>query len=312
MSKYVSFKGAVTELITPFTAAGEVDYELLRGEVEYQIKAGIAALFTNGLASEALSLTTDELIETTRVVVEAAKGRVPVMGNIACNTFMDGLTVLRGYEAAGVDAISIEQPCVYGFTQPALIEYFGDLCKATKLPVCIYNAPQTNNTLAPATVAKLFHENENLYYYKESTIDFVHIQNTMRLIGHDREMEFLNGSDATTYPVMLLGGKGVVSLISAVFPEPIIKLCNLMLEGKTPGSPRPAGLCAPNPRSSQVRPLRGGLQICFQPDRRAPGLHAQAPGRALRCGQGQDQGQPHQAGPHPVENRERRGYNRTA
>ena len=233
MSKYVSFKGAVTELITPFTAAGEVDYDMLRGEVEYQIKAGIAALFTNGLASEALSLTTDELIETTRVVVEAAKGRVPVMGNIACNTFMDGLKVLRGYEAAGVDAISIEQPCVYGFTQPALIEYFGDLCKATKLPVCIYNAPQTNNTLAPATVAKLFHENENLYYYKESTIDFVHIQNTMRLIGHDREMEFLNGSDATTYPVMLLGGKGVVSLISAVFPEPIIKLCNLMLEGKT-------------------------------------------------------------------------------
>ncbi len=229
---YKSFQGAVTELITPFTQSGEVDYALLRAEAEYQIKAGIAALFTNGLASEALSLTAGEQIQTTAEVVKQAAGRVPVMGNIVQNTTKEALKVLKGYEEAGVDAISIEQPNVYAFTQDGLYEFFETLIRATKLPVCIYNAPQSGNVLAAATVAKLFQNNENLYYYKESTLDFVHIQETMRLIGHDRPMEFLNGSDATTYPVMLLGGKGIISLISAVFPEPIIKLCALVNEGK--------------------------------------------------------------------------------
>lgn len=230
--QYKSFQGAVTELITPFQQSGEVDYELLRKETEFQIQAGIAALFTNGLASEALSLTVEEQIKTTAAVVQQAAGRVPVMGNIVCNTTRDALAVLRGYEAAGVDAISIEQPCVYGFTQDGLHEFFETLIQSTKLPVCIYNAPQSGNVLSPMTVAKLFGANANLYYYKESTLDFVHIQETMRLIGHDRPMEFLNGSDATTYPVMLLGGKGIISLISAVFPEPIIRLCALVNEGK--------------------------------------------------------------------------------
>ena len=232
MANFQSFKGAVTELITPFTANGDVDYDLLRGEVEYQIKSGIAGLFTNGLASEALSLSIEELIETTRVVVEATAGRVPVMANIVGNTTRDALTVLKGYEAAGVDAISMSQPCVYGFTQPALAEYFTTVFQATKLPCCIYNAPQSGNTLAPATVAKIFQDVENCFYYKESVLDFVHIQETIRLIGHDRPMEFLNGSDATTFPIMQLGGLGIISLISAVFPEPIIKLCDLHFAGK--------------------------------------------------------------------------------
>ncbi len=231
MEQKKDFRGVVTELITPFKEDGSVDYELLKGEVEYQIKSGILGLFTNGLASEALSLTTDELIETTKVVVQASEGRAVVMGNIACQTLPEAMKVLKGYEEAGVDAICIEQPCVYAIPQSALVEYFVSLAESTKLPVGIYNAPQTGNTLTPNSVAEIFSRASNVKYYKESTIDFVHIQNTMRLIGDEREIEFMNGSDATTFSVMQLGGVGVVSLISAVFPKEIKALTDAMEEG---------------------------------------------------------------------------------
>ena len=230
MEQSKNFRGVVTELITPFKKDGSVDYELLKGEVEYQIKNDIVALFTNGLASEALSLTTDELIKTTEVVVNTANGRALTMGNIACQTLQEAMKVLKGYEAAGVDAICIEQPCVYAFPQSALIDYFCELANATKLPVGVYNAPQTSNTLTPDSVAQIFNNSPNVKYYKESTIDFVHIQNTMRLVEKDR-MEFTNGSDATTFSVMQLGGIGVVSLISAVFPKEVKQLTDAMEDG---------------------------------------------------------------------------------
>ena len=98
MADNVSFKGVMTELITPFTEDGQVDYPLLRGEVAYQLQNGIKALFTNGIASESLSLTAEELVETTKTVVEAAGDRALVMGNIACQTLPEAMqyAVLQG------------------------------------------------------------------------------------------------------------------------------------------------------------------------------------------------------------------------
>lgn len=232
MSAYPSFQGTVTELITPFTADGAVDYDLLRGEAACQVRAGVAGLFTNGLASEALSMNAEEQIEATRVAAEAAAGKIPVMGNIVSNSLYGARKMLAAYEKTGAAAVCFQPPSVYACSQKALFAFLDTLCKATSLPVGLYNAPQTGNTLSPDAVASLFRENPNLRYYKESTIDFVHIQNTMRLIGKDRDMQFLNGSDATTFSVMQLGGKGVVSLISAVFPKAILALTDAMLAGE--------------------------------------------------------------------------------
>lgn len=226
MGLKTSFRGAVTELITPFREDGTLDGELLRGEVDFQIESGIAGLFTNGLASECMSLTLEEKLEVTRIVCGQAAGRVPVMGNVTGNNYAECAALIKGYEAAGVDAISLTQPMTYGFTQDGMYQYLGDLAREAAVPVCIYNAPQTGNILAPGTVAKLLNENPGVCYYKESTIDIVHIQNTMRLIDAKKEYEFLAGSDASTLPIALLGGKGVISLISAVFPKVIIQLCS--------------------------------------------------------------------------------------
>lgn len=230
-TRFPTFRGAVPEVITPFHPDGSIAYELLQGEMEHCLRGGVGAIFTNGLASEVLSLSPQEQIDVTAAVVKYVGGRVPVMGNVGCNTLEDGLSVVWGYEAAGVDAISIEQPCVYKLPEEGLLNYFRTLISATKLPVCIYNAPQTGNTLSPGAVASLFHEFEQVHYYKESTIDFIHIQNTLRRIGHDRPMELLGGSDATSWLLMLLGSPGTISIISTVFPKPVKDMCDAYFAG---------------------------------------------------------------------------------
>lgn len=220
----LSIKGVFTELMTPFKDDGQIDFGMLEKEVDFQVENGIHGLFTNGLASEAIMLDADELIETTKIVVDTAKHRLPVIGNIACQNMRDAFKVLKGYEEAGVDAICMMQPCVYAISQKNLVDYFSQIASASSLPVGFYNAPQTGNTLSPASVAQLFNEHDNMKFYKESTIDFVHIQTTMRLISPDKEYAFMNGSDATTFSVLQLGGAGIVSLISAIFPKPVMAI----------------------------------------------------------------------------------------
>lgn len=221
MKNYPTFEGTVTELITPFSSDGKLDYQLLANEAEYQINAGVAGLFTNGVASEVFYLSPEEQIEATRTVVKQANGRIKIMANVAANTMIESKQILEAYEIIGVDAISLQAPTIHAISQDSLFDYFNTLAKSTKLPICIYNAPQTGNVISPETVARIFHENQNVVYYKESTIDFVHVQNTLRLIGPDKKIEFFSGSDASTFLIANLGGKGVVSLISAVFPKQV-------------------------------------------------------------------------------------------
>lgn len=228
-----SFAGVVTEIITPFGENGELDEALLREEVEQQVKSGVQGLFTNGLASECLSMTMEEKKEATRIVCSQTKGRIPVMSNITGNHYEECKELLKASKEAGADAVALTQPLVYSCTQDGIYDFFSDLIRESDLPVCIYNAPQTCNTLSPSTVARLLNEHEEVLYYKESTIDVVHMQNTMRLINRDKGYEFLAGSDASILPVASLGGKGVISLISAVFPEIILQLWSEIQDGQT-------------------------------------------------------------------------------
>jgi 4-hydroxy-tetrahydrodipicolinate synthase len=229
MQKYPSFAGVVTELLTPFKQDGSIDFEALKVETEFQIKSGVNGLFTNGLASESLSLTSQEQVEITKFIAQTAAGKIPVMGNIAASALIEAKKILADYENAGADAICFQAPSVYSIPQNDLLAYFNELAASTRKPVGLYNAPQTGNVASPDTVSKFFNQNKNAVYYKESTIDFIHIQNTMRQIN--KEIEFLNGTDATTLSLMQIGGKGVVSLISSVFPQPVIELVTAAQKG---------------------------------------------------------------------------------
>ena len=231
MNEEIRFKGATTELLTPFLADGKIDYSSLEKELEFQLEEGINGLFVNGLASECLVLSIDERVTVLKAIVKMVNGRVPIMANIATNSITSAMEMLNEYEQAGADAIAITQPMVYAYTKDALYKYYSKLITSTKLPIYIYNAPESSNVLSPDLVAKLINENNNVQGYKDSTKNVIHLQTLMSLIKNKEHFEFIAGSDATTLPTLLLGGVGVISLLSTVFPRLIKELCDAYFEG---------------------------------------------------------------------------------
>lgn len=148
MMEQFLLKGAVTELIATFDKNEKLDLGMYASQCDFQMQAGIKGLFCSGLAGESLYTTQDERIEMTKVAVEKAGGKVPVVGNIAELRLCDAKTLLQRYVDAGVDAICITQPYVLGYTPDLLFRYYSELAGMTKLPVYVYNAPQTSNTLS--------------------------------------------------------------------------------------------------------------------------------------------------------------------
>lgn len=220
--KNALFFGAASEIVTPFTKGGEVDHAALAGEIEFMVESGITGLFMNGLASEALMMSASDRIAAAKTVMNAAKGRIPVMGNVIANSLNEGVEMSGIYESMGVDAITITPPILYKYSPDGLFEFFDVLARATSLPVYIYNAPETGNKLPPKLVAKLFESNPTFYGYKDSTQNIIEQQTLLSLIDPNRRFELLSGSDAQIITTMMLGGLGVISLITVVFPQLII------------------------------------------------------------------------------------------
>lgn len=225
MSGKYLFHGPASEVITPFTQDGKIDFALLGGEIEFLIKNGVTGVFVNGLASEALMLSTEQRIETARVAVKVSDGRIPVVGNLLYNSVDLAVECLRSYEKVGCDAVILTPPAIYKYTAEGLFEYFKNIAESTDLPVYLYNAPETGNKVSPEIIAKLFAEVPNMRGYKDSTQDIIHQQSVLRLIGKERHFELMAGSDAQIVPTYMLGGVGVFSLITCVFPKLIVDTC---------------------------------------------------------------------------------------
>lgn len=235
MEKYL-LKGAVTELVSTFDKNEDFDAKMFEDECAFQLEAGIKGLFIGGLASESLTTTQEERIQMTEIAVKKANGKVPVVANIVELRRRDAMKLLKGYEDAGADGICVTQPYVLAYTPDTLYNYYSDIAEATKLPVYIYNAPQTSNTLSPALVCKIANNHENVVGYKDSTQDIIHLQSMMAGIKPGKHFECISGSDATIFPTLAIGGCGIISLISAVFPKPIIDVCEIYFNGDVQGS----------------------------------------------------------------------------
>lgn len=225
MSNEFLFHGPASEVITPFTQDGKIDFELLGGEIEFLIKNGITGVFVNGLASEALMFSTEQRIQAVKTAVEISAGRIPIVGNLLYNSVDMAVECMRGYEKAGCDAVIITPPAIYKYTADGLFDYFVGIARSTELPVYLYNAPETGNKVSPEVIARLFAEVPNMRGYKDSTQDIIHQQTVLRLIGKERHFELMAGSDAQIVSTYMLGGVGVFSLITCVFPELIVSTC---------------------------------------------------------------------------------------
>ena len=234
MNDYL-FYGAMTEPIAPMDKEGNIDYELLKAQVQFQLDHKIHAIFVSVL-TECMVTSVDEQIEMLRETVKTVNGQVPVMGNICLNRPEDALSTIKAFEEAGADAVSIAQPHTFTYEEDAIYEYYTNLIRRTKLPVYVYNAPQTNNILSPRLVKRLVEENENVRGYKNSVQDILHLQSVMELIPKERHFECIAGSDSTIFATLALGGCGIISWVSIMFPELIEELCDAYFKGDIEGA----------------------------------------------------------------------------
>ena len=228
--KNTVFTGAATAIVTPLTAAG-VDYEQFGRLIDWQIEAGIDAIVVAGTTGEGSTLTDAEHKEVIRYCVERVAGRVPVIAGTGSNDIAYAISLTKYACEVGADAMLLVTPYYNKATQKGLIQSFTAIADASTKPCILYNVPsRTGCNLLPATVAQLA-KHPNIVGIKEASGNISQIAQVAHLCGD--EIDIYSGNDDQIVPVMSLGGKGVISVLSNLMPAETSKICHDYLAGNT-------------------------------------------------------------------------------
>jgi 4-hydroxy-tetrahydrodipicolinate synthase len=228
------FEGAYTALVTPFDRQGNLDEEGLRRLVRFQIEEGIDGLVPVGTTGECATLSYEEHERVIEIVVEEAKGRVPVIAGTGSNSTREALMLTRFAKEAKADAALLVVPYYNRPTQEGMYRHFKELAEKVDLPQILYNIPsRTGVNLLPQTVARLA-EVKNIVGIKEaSTVDQV-----SEIIELTRGKDFVvfSGNDNQTLPILSLGGVGVISVASNVAPKLVAEMVRAFRRGDLEGA----------------------------------------------------------------------------
>ena len=228
--KNTIFTGAATAIVTPMTEAG-VDYEDFARLIDWQIEAGIDAIVVAGTTGEASTLSDDEHKEVIRYCVERVAGRVPVIAGTGSNDTAYAIGLTKYACEVGADAVLLVTPYYNKATQKGLIKFFTDIADASSVPCILYNVPsRTGCNIAPATVAELANH-PNIVAIKEASGNISQIAQVAHLCGD--KIDIYSGNDDQIVPVLSLGGKGVISVLSNLLPAETSKLCHDYLDGNS-------------------------------------------------------------------------------
>ena len=233
MTKKPIFTGAATALITPTTPAG-VDYEALGRLIDWQIEKGIDALVIAGSTGEGKTLTIAEHKEVLRYSAERIAGRVPMIAGTGSNETSVSISMSQYACQVGADGLLVVTPYYIKATQNGLIKMYNMIADAVTKPIVRYNVPsRTGVNIEPETYARLA-EHENIAAIKEASSDISKIATTAALTAG--KLDLYSGNDDQTLPILSLGGKGVISVLSNLLPAETSRMCHLYLEGDTAGA----------------------------------------------------------------------------
>ena len=233
MTRRPIFEGAASALVTPMNENG-VDYESFRKLIEWQIEEGIDALVIAGTSGEGSTLTDEEHKEVLRFSVEVTKGRVPVIAGTGSNDTAYAIELTKYACEVGCDAMLVVTPYYNKATQKGLIKMFTEIADASTKPVILYNVPsRTGVNIEPATYAVLA-EHPMIQGIKEANGAIDKIVETMSLVGD--KLDLYSGNDDQIIPVMSVGGKGVISVLSNVIPKETSEMCHKFLDGDIKGA----------------------------------------------------------------------------
>ena len=222
------FTGAATALITPTTPAG-VDYEALGRLIDWQIEKGIDALVIAGSTGEGKTLSIAEHKEVLRFSAERIAGRVPMIAGTGSNETSVSISMSQYACSVGADALLVVTPYYIKATQNGLVQMYTMIADAVSKPLILYNVPsRTGVNIEPDTYAKLA-DHPNIAAIKEANGDVSKIATTAGLVAG--KLDLYSGNDDQTLPILSLGGKGVISVLSNLLPAETSKMCHLYLDG---------------------------------------------------------------------------------
>lgn len=231
------FTGAGVAIVTPFKENGEVNYEKFAELVEFQIKNGTDAIIVCGTTGEASTLTHEEHLEVIRFCAEKVAGRIPVVAGTGSNCTETAVYLSKEAEKHGVDALLLVTPYYNKATQKGLFHHFKTVADSVKIPIILYNVPgRTGCNLLPETIVKLCTEVENIVAVKEASGNISQVAKLMALA--DGKVDLYSGNDDQIVPLLSLGGKGVISVLSNVAPKETHEICAKYFAGDTEGSCR--------------------------------------------------------------------------
>lgn len=227
--KNTVFTGAATAIVTPLTKDG-IDYEAFGRLIDWQIEAGIDAIVSVGTTGEGSTLDDAEHKEALKFTVERVAGRVPVIAGTGSNDIAYAISLTKFACEIGADAMLLVTPYYNKATQKGMIESFRAIADASTKPCILYNVPsRTGCNLLPASVAALA-DHPNIVAIKEASGNISQIAELAALVGD--KMDIYSGNDDQIVPILSLGGKGVISVLSNIMPKETSDMCKLFFEGK--------------------------------------------------------------------------------
>lgn len=228
------FTGAGVALVTPTFPDGTVNFEKMKELIEFQLANDTDALIICGTTGEASTLTDEVQIECVRFAAEVTNGRVPVIAGAGSNDTAHCIALAQGCEQAGADAVLLVTPYYNKATQKGLILHYTAVANSISIPIILYNVPgRTGCNIAPKTVLELS-KVKNIVAVKEASGNLSQVAEIASLVGPD--FDIYSGNDDQILPILSLGGKGVISVLSNIAPKQTHDMVVKFLDGNIRGA----------------------------------------------------------------------------
>lgn len=229
------FTGAGVAIVTPFHEDESINYDKLDELIDYHCEHGTDSIIICGTTGESATMTEEEHMECVKFTIERAKGRIPVIAGTGSNCTRTAIDMSREAVEDGADGLLLVTPYYNKATQAGLTAHYTAVAKEAKAPIIMYSvASRTGCNIEPATAAELVKKVDNIVGIKEASGNISQVAKIMELT--DGNIDLYSGNDDQIVPMLALGGKGVISVLSNVAPKETHDICEKFFAGDIKGS----------------------------------------------------------------------------
>lgn len=229
------FTGAGVAIVTPFNEDESINYDKLDQLIDYHCNNGTDSIIICGTTGESATMSEKEHMECVKFAIERTKGRLPIIAGTGSNCTRTAIDMSKEAASYGADGLLVVTPYYNKATQEGLVGHYTAVAKEAKAPIIMYSvASRTGCNIEPATAARLIKEVDNIAGIKEASGNISQVAKIMHLT--DGKADLYSGNDDQIVPILSLGGKGVISVLSNVAPQETHDICAKFFEGDVKGS----------------------------------------------------------------------------